>query len=119
MNIIYVVTSGIYSDYSIDGVFESKEAAESFIASRTFTNRYNIEEFVLGKKADSYPYWVEYYPSSDKWNVYNADEPWQDNEVNVVNKRFGNYYTYVQAKTRDAALKTANEKIMMAIAKGK
>ena len=42
MNTVYIVTSGCYSDYSIDAVFSTREAAEAYIGTKT--NR-DIEEW--------------------------------------------------------------------------
>lgn len=48
--IIYVVTSGDYSDYSIDGIFSTKLIAEIFIGNN---GRGEIEEWELdGRKKD-------------------------------------------------------------------
>ena len=134
MNIIYVVTSGIYSDYHIKAVFSDKEEAE-YLTDILNANNYDearIEEYPLDRY-DKYGiknmcYWpFRYYPETDKWEngFYVGKTAYGDFDVNVVEKRepFGGlpgyYSVYVQAKTRDAALKIANEKIMMAIAKGK
>ena len=44
---IYVVTEGYYSDYSILGVYSTKEKAEQFAAkTRKYTDRH-IEEYIL------------------------------------------------------------------------
>ena len=47
-NIVYVVTSGEYSGYSIHAVFSTKEKAEEYIAhDGYFSDSYEIEEYVL------------------------------------------------------------------------
>jgi len=49
MKTIYVVTTGTYSDYKIDSVFDSKELAQSYIDSFSTSGWYkmSIEEFKL------------------------------------------------------------------------
>lgn len=42
--IIYVVTSGDYSDYHIDGVFDSQELARLFVGAQKNSGDYTIEE---------------------------------------------------------------------------
>lgn len=46
-NTIYVVTSGIYSDYRIEGVFSTKKKAEKWISYTYRPNDYEIEEYEL------------------------------------------------------------------------
>ena len=63
MNTIYLVTSGEYSDYSIDGVFSTKNKAERYIktaqASRLYHDDYRIEKWVLDRalREKSYKEW--------------------------------------------------------------
>lgn len=51
MKTLYVVTSGSYSDYGIDAIFDSKELAQSFINSfdtgKGWTDFNDIEEWQL------------------------------------------------------------------------
>jgi hypothetical protein len=52
---IYVVTSGIYSDYKIDGVFSTREKAESFAAEVRKAGdsaEVNIEDWPVDAKAE-------------------------------------------------------------------
>ena len=129
MNIIYVVTSGEYSDYAIDAVFDNYEAAHQ----ATIDAGYEcwIEEYQLNKQPeDNWVVWkVWYCKDTDTWDVHHV-ESWlkgfSEDEIrqetmkdryNSPNKTY--YTTFVRADNRDAALKIANEKIMMAIAKGK
>lgn len=47
-NIVYVVTSGEYSDYTIHAVFSTKEKAEEYIDhGEYFSDSYEIEEYEL------------------------------------------------------------------------
>jgi hypothetical protein len=54
---IYVVTSGEYSDYRIDTVFESKQKAEEFVESKRRNHGYddyNIENYVIADSVENY-----------------------------------------------------------------
>ena len=135
---IYIVTSGEYSDYRIDAVFDTKELAENFVESRAeLYYKARIEEYPLNKYVDlSYDYKVDYdpwQPEGHQWRIERQDEAFvPDNQAFGIvtasepyfhlssdKARYHGAKTYtvwVKAKTRDAALKIANEKIMMFIA---
>lgn len=56
MSIVYIVTSGSYSDYGIVAVFSTKEKAEAFIEQRRQTECYDhddneIEEWTLDEES--------------------------------------------------------------------
>jgi hypothetical protein len=68
MTTVYVVTSGMYEDYSIDGVFSTKEKAEEFVKAPNliYEYSYSIKEYKLDDlfnsedyftMADVLPYW--------------------------------------------------------------
>lgn len=124
-DIIYIVTSGDYSDYSIDGVFDSRELAE--IASNECQYETRIEEYYLNKICDDNPvYWcVEY--ENDHWTIGQASFVQEPHELNIAHvtkhtyagESYTRYVIYIKTDGRDAALKIANEKIMQAIARGK
>lgn len=132
MSAIYIVTSGDYSDYRIEGVFSNKEDAQ-FFADTITENSYNIGE-IEKWELDAYNrqginvlcFWdFEYYPHKDVWEgtFHTPRSHWRDNPVNIVTKgRQGDdiiYYVTTRGANREEAQKIANEKIMMAIAKGK
>lgn len=48
--IIYIVTSGEYSDYGIDAVFTTKEKANEYVQQHG--TEYSIEEYELDKEAE-------------------------------------------------------------------
>src|SRR5262245_5421955 len=48
---VYLVTSGSYSDYGVNAVFDSRELAEAMIRGR---DGYSIEEFVLNPGEQQY-----------------------------------------------------------------
>lgn len=54
MTTIYVVTSGCYSDYGMNGMFSTKEKAEKFIKDNktTFYDKGQIEEWILDEQQD-------------------------------------------------------------------
>lgn len=129
MNIIYVVTSGIYSDYSIDAVYDNYEAAYQATIDAGYECR--IEEYQLNKQSeDNWVVWGAWYcKDTDTWDVHHV-ESWprgfEEDEIRQETMKDHHkspdktyYTTFVRADSRDAALKIANEKIMMAIAKGK
>lgn len=54
MRNVYIVTHGCYSDYSIAGVFDTRELAEEYIQlekkkSKSRFNEYDVEEFTLNQ----------------------------------------------------------------------
>ena len=132
MTTIYIVTSGDYSDYRIEGVFSNKEDAQ-FFADTITENSYNIGE-IEKWELDAYNrqginelcFWdFEYYPHKDEWEgtFHTPRSHWCGNPVNMVTiGKQGEKIVYrvtTRGATREEALKIANEKIMMAIAGGK
>jgi hypothetical protein len=45
---VYVVSSGLYSDYRIDCVFRTREEADGWISKRWSPNKYSVEEWEFG-----------------------------------------------------------------------
>ena len=132
MTAIYIVTSGDYSDYRIEGVFSNKEDAQ-FFADTITENSYYIGE-IEKWELDAYNrqginelcYWdFEYYPHKDEWKgkFHTPRSHWRGNPVNKVTKERQGvgiiYYVTTRGTTREEAQKIANEKIMMFIAKEK
>ena len=131
MTTVYVVTSGIYSDYRIEGIFSNKKDAQR-LADMITQNKYDdgeIEEWVL----DNYNsqgikdlcFWdFSYYIKDDRleWVFHTPRSHWRNDPVNKVTKGIQGddtvYYITTRGATREEALKIANEKIMMAIAGG-
>lgn len=117
MKTIYIVTSGCYSDYSIDAVFSTKEKAEAYIVSLNEPkDKYGpsqIEEYELDEDGD-------YLVSGGKyWDVE------MDKEGNVVDVKLGRhsakdgwwncysqifYVGSIAARDAEHAVKIANEK---------
>lgn len=88
----YVVTSGCYSDYFIEGVFTKKDQAKAFIIERAeefgdawYGSDFRIEEYEIGKGyrvSDKDIYLVEY--NGKKWNVESSDKYVHINPENAV-----------------------------------
>lgn len=131
-NIIYVVTSGVYSDYRIEAIFSNKDEAQH-LANTITENSWNecvVEEYPLDRY-DRYGinklcFWnFTYYSNKADWSCeFNTDKTqWQGDKLNkVVKSRQGDdivYYVITRGATREEAQKIANEKVMMFIAKGK
>ena len=56
---IYIVTSGEYSDYGICGCFDKKETAQAYIDAlqKTQWDTYEIEEYELNNTFSTQPFW--------------------------------------------------------------
>lgn len=141
MNIVYVVTKGIYSDKHVEGAYSTLELARQAIENAVaievketerepqyLRDEYGITAWNLdGELYNSSALWlVDYTPEfpGEVWRCDIADV--DENEPNFVSlRKVSTFYgmlkrwsVYVYADNRDAALKIANEKIMMAIAGG-
>jgi len=119
---VYICTSGEYSDYGIDAVFDNKADADEFCA--TFGNNYQIEEWPLGSKSLAparrglMPYLIrmtikgEVFEITKKTSIYYAE--------NASKKYFSsdgeNIVTSVWARDEKHAVKIANERRTKAIA---
>lgn len=122
MTTIYIVTSGEYSDYSIDGVFDSREKAETYIAYERAHGRYhydkpNIEEWELNESYDPisrgltcFRVWFPDRTTGDA--QINANDASSETEHSTRNPQTqtSNYVTFVWAQDEQAALKIANER---------
>lgn len=118
---IYVVTSGSYSDYHIDGIFDDKGLAQSFIDSfdiRDSWDKMSIEEWDLnggGYKKGLKFYFVRFKPNSSDVENVNLDlDP--DNEICFGIDIGGGFYIKVWGKDEKHAIKVANEKRAMYLA---
>lgn len=137
MTRVFVVTKGIYSDKRVEGTYSTLELAEQAIkndlANKEEWDSYSEQEYsITAWNLDSELYngcafWlVEYTPEFPE-EIWRCDTAYVgDDEPNIVSLRKASTYygmlkrysVYVYADNRDAALKVANEKIMMAIAGG-
>lgn len=93
---IYVVTSGIYSDYCIQRVFLNKEKAEEYrlwLRDANEVEEYDTSDDILIEK--KYHVYVElrWYPDkSEKINV----SAFKDTESNSNYQRYTDYYDWEQ-----------------------
>ena len=115
MKVIYVVTSGEYSDYGIDSMFDSKELAQSYIDSFK-TNSYNemrIEEFELNPfknqiKKGCLPYFVRMSKNGACTEIHTKSSSYGfGNEPSFDVQK--NMYHHVFAKDEKHAIKIVNE----------
>ena len=128
MSKIYLVSSGEYSDYGIDGIFTTKELAEKFIKSFDIENSYdeiNIEvrtlnpyekELRQGFKA----YFVRMSKKGKTISVNNTEnafgfDSYDSDGFDVRN----NLISHVYAKDKKHAIKIVNEKRTKLIALNK
>ena len=116
-NKVYLVTSGTYSDYKVDAVFESEELANKFI--RSFKESYEefmVEEYDLNPqekqiRSGFYAFFVRMQKDGDCIKVekessyygFGGDRTYGFD----VNK---NLYNHVFAKDEKHAIKITNEK---------
>lgn len=123
MKTIYVVTSGSYSDYGINAVFDDKELAEKFV--KLHGSNYDIEEYECNKHKDMllknmFPHYVQMQENGDviQCGCYDFD----DFKVKINFKEY--YKTPLQkimvvlcyARDKEHAIKIASEKRMQVIA---
>lgn len=132
-DIIYIVTTGEYSDYHIDSVWDTAEKAEARVSEINTPLRGSdgliavselayMEEYWLNRSIDPKVIWtVVYKPDVGEWEcgdwdgtTHKLDEVEQLDEYNY---RPGTFYRVkLRADNREAALKIANERIMKLIA---
>lgn len=122
MKTIYVVTSGEYSDYGVDGIFDNKKLAQMFIDKfpAKYTSR-RIEEMILNpaekEMRDGYDWWfirmahdgtcIEARVNNSSYYLLNSTENFDVK---------GHMYTEMFAKDEKHAIKIANERRVQHIA---
>jgi hypothetical protein len=116
MKSIFIVTSGDYSSYRINGVYSTKEKAEQSFPSK-HRRDYGVEEWVLDAKVDlAAKGYREWFIEFDKdGNVTQAadsapDESSAPSRVNVNGWSGGICVYQILAGSRAAAIKIASEK---------
>ena len=120
-NELYVVTSGSYSDYGVDAIFDKKELAQAFIKSFSDGNDFNdIEVYALNPfepeiKQGLKAYFVRINKDGETDPVEHLDNAYGFNEGDMLqmlsfthNKDRLNVRCF--AKDTDHAIKIANEK---------
>jgi hypothetical protein len=120
---VYVVTSGCYSDYGIEAVFDSMELAQNFISLYKNVGDLNgIEEYDLS------PYELQVKDGLIGFNIKmdkNGDTDWIDKFIpnNIFTVYYeidsrGVFYFHLLAKDEKTAIKICNEKRVTSIAFG-
>lgn len=119
MKKIYIVTSGIYSDYGIDAVFDNKDLAQAFCDKFNRVNSWyemGVEEWEINPndfQTDLNPFNVVFYgATSDVKEVREASDEYWNFAKNrpQVTKEWQNLTAHVWARDKDHAIKIANEK---------
>lgn len=113
----YVVTSGEYSDYRVDGVFSDKEKADSFAkkAEDRTIEKYNIDDEEQLRKEYWYEISIRIDNSSKAKNVSVNDLSQSGQFFDAVRFRSGegigsSFYFYLKAIDRDKAKAIALER---------
>ena len=129
MSTVYAVSTGTYSDYSVRGIFSTKEKAEQFKAAFYDAEYTDIEEYPLdvgiseldkGKHLYrvrmSRSGTVQAVESSDLFGVGYVQDPvrWFDRTYKGPEEPFANFYVW--AKSDTGAVKIANERRIVALA---
>ena len=127
--IIYIVTSGNYSDYSIVGVFDSEENAKSFIESssdtsndeRSYFDYMEIEEHDLNPGIKQIRKGLKYYGArmdregNTESVEVRAPETRERSISYTYDKTLMNSYCY--AKDKKHAIKITNERRIQILAR--
>ncbi len=121
MTTIYLVTSGSYSDYSVDAVFDSREKAETFVAyQRAHDTLSDIEERDLNAPYDRLTQGYQVYTVSfDDARTGDArisptsvgkDAEWEHGSTRGIDNQIPYFFCTVWAKDEEGAAKIANER---------
>lgn len=118
MNKVYIVTTGCYSDYTIDSVFSDREKAKrhaELIGGRV--NPYNVDDIKVDMKAE-YIYGVDIYGDIMRVEIINPGDMPLNEELGVVQYTFPRIndrsvfwaHVYVKASSAEKAKKIAVDK---------
>lgn len=126
----YLVTTGSYSDYSVEAVFSTKEKAEAYLAERqrrstlvrelggySFTDYNDIEsmlldpEITLGDKRAVWSVWFDAHGGVERARATDAT----DDTFSRIERDGRSVFT-VHAHDENGAIKAAQEKRMRGIA---
>ncbi len=101
MNKVYIVTSGVYSDYAIDEVFDNREDAERYICLYNNDSYFNmrIEEYDIYKNAElknvKVHYGISFIMRGNEINSFDIvydDKPIETNINGSKHNYLKNYY---------------------------
>ena len=120
--VIYIVTQGNYSDYSIDSVYDNKKAAESRAFNiSTVWDEGRVEEYVLNSTCEKMqPYWYGIMHKDGSLDGYHGKASSDDTQhirfyperesLSRKGQTEGAYLAYcICADTELKAIKIANE----------
>jgi len=115
---VYIVTSGIYSDYNICGVFSTEEKAEKYAADCEYSRKdhVKVDEYTLDERKERRIYRVFMTKEGEVNNIYPELLP----ERGKLLRDFGSYDKElcwdVDTEDRERAIKVVNEKRAQIIA---
>lgn len=110
--IVYIVTSGEYSDYGINAVFSTEEKAKEYIAQfndkGTYPRPYFINEYIIDdtSKMKGKPYKVEMLKNGNVVIVEHKDDVIDDDDIWAYE---GKLHWHGYANDEQHAIKIANE----------
>ncbi len=127
MTKIYVVTSGSYSDYSIDAIFSTKGKAKAFIRFReehctSFGDAYRVEKHLVDTPTTRWVSWIIDMKKNGDTDGFD-DSPYASS-INQRPTQFINYFSKdnarfsVRTDSLERALKVANEMRQKILAAG-
>ena len=111
---IFIVTTGEYSDYSIDRVFSTRQKALEYLDTKD--NRYTLEVFDVDEPIERKTQLYEISFELDKKKVIDVDIYWDESYKDMIHiggRYFRNKKTldiYVESDSRKRALKIASER---------
>ena len=123
MNKVYIVTHGIFSDYSICAVFSTIDKAEEYIQQHG--NTFRIEEHLLDEEVKQSEIWIveigmlshninQCESCSDSWSVERVDEFRIFEPVFRISE--WSVKMFLRADSMDRAIKVANERVAQIVA---
>lgn len=119
MNTVYAISSGSYSDYSIRGMFSTREKAQEYINKSVCREELRIEEYILDElvKDNLMPFCIEF----NNGEIESIETPIYDfsiantfeNRVSIFSFETNYEYCcdlYFRARDKDHAIKIARER---------
>ena len=108
---IFIVTTGEYSDYSIDRVFSTRQKATEYLDTKD--NDYRLEVYDIDEpiKRETQLYCISF--RLDKKKVVDVDIYWKDSYKDLIHINelcYNKLDIYVESDSRKRALKIASER---------
>ena len=122
-NTIYVCTEGSYSNYHICGVFDDEELAEQFCkkfcGKNAIVEEWKLNPYEFELYDDYSPYFVRMSADGDVIEILNTTL-YDSETVNIPSLDiYNNMYINIIAKSKEHAIKIANEHRIQLIALNK